>query len=102
MNIVLINPTPADHYSPCIRTLTAFLKMHGHTVRQIFLPADTYSHLHVREGYIMQMEQSMVKDLVRVPLLTGSCEREFVGGRVGEPLHAVQGRCRNSTCFGLR
>ena len=66
MNVVLINPTPADHYSPCIRTLTAYLKMHGHTVRQIFLPADTYSHLHVREGYIMQMEQSMVEDLVEL------------------------------------
>ena len=66
MNVVLINPTPADHYSPCIRTLTAYLKMHGHTVRQIFLPADTYSHLHVREGYIMQLEQSMVEDLVEL------------------------------------
>jgi len=64
MKIALINPTPADHYSPCIRSLTAFLKQHGHTVRQIFLPADTYAHLHVREGYIMQMPQSMVDDLV--------------------------------------
>jgi len=66
MNVVLINPTPADHYSPCIRTLAAFLKMHGHTVRQVFLPADTYAHLHVREGYIMQMEQTMVEDLVEL------------------------------------
>jgi radical SAM superfamily enzyme YgiQ (UPF0313 family) len=33
-------------------------------VRQIFLPADTYAHLHVREGYIMQMAQTMVDDLV--------------------------------------
>ena len=63
MHIVLINPTPADHYSPCIRALTAVLKAGGHTVRQIFLPADTYSHLHDREGHIMQMEQSMVDDL---------------------------------------
>lgn len=66
MHIVLINPTPADHYSPCIRALTAVLKAGGHTVRQIFLPADTYSHLHDREGHIMQMEQSMVDDLVRL------------------------------------
>ena len=64
MKIALVSPTPADHYSPCIRTLTAFLKLHGHQVRQIFLPADTYSHLHVREGYIMQMSQTMVEDLV--------------------------------------
>jgi radical SAM superfamily enzyme YgiQ (UPF0313 family) len=64
MKIALVSPTPADHYSPCIRTLTAFLKLHGHEVRQVFLPADTYSHLHVREGYIMQMPQSMVEDLV--------------------------------------
>ncbi len=66
MRIVLINPTPADHYSPCIRSLTAFLKQHGHSVRQIFLPADTYSHLHVNEGYIMQMAQTMVEDLVEL------------------------------------
>ncbi len=68
MHIVLINPTPADHYSPCIRALTAVLKANGHTVRQIFLPADTYSHLHERTGHIMQMEQSMVDELV------GLCE----------------------------
>ena len=29
-----------------------------------FSSADTYSHLHVREGYIMQMSQTMVEDLV--------------------------------------
>ena len=68
MYVVLINPTPADHYSPCIRTLTSALKQAGHRVRQIFLPADTYSHLHVNEGYIMQMPQTMVEDLV------GLCE----------------------------
>jgi anaerobic magnesium-protoporphyrin IX monomethyl ester cyclase len=66
MKIVMINPTPQDHYSPCIRTLTAFLKLHGHEVRQVFLPADTYAHLHVREGYIMQMAQTLVEDLVEV------------------------------------
>ena len=74
MHVVLINPTPADHYSPCIRTLSAFLKLHGHTVRMIFLPADTYSHLHVREGYIMQMPQTMSDDLVAL------CEgADFIG-----------------------
>jgi len=66
MNVVLINPTPADHYSPSIRSLAAFLKLHGHQVRLVFLPADTYSHLHVREGYIMQMPQTMVEDLVEL------------------------------------
>ncbi len=74
MRIALINPTPADHYSPCIRALTALLKQHGHSVRQIFLPADTYSHLHEREGHIMQMPQTMVADLV------GLCEDiDFIG-----------------------
>ncbi len=74
MKVVLINPTPADHYSPCIRSLASVLKANGHSVRQIFLPADTYSHLHVREGHIMQMEQSMVDDLVQL------CETaDFVG-----------------------
>ena len=66
MRVALINPTPADHYSPSIRMLTAVLKQHGHAVRQIFLPADTYAHLHVREGYIMQMPQTMVEDLVEL------------------------------------
>lgn len=66
MKISLINPTPADHYSPCIRTLSATLKQAGHDVRLIFLPADTYSHLHQREGYIMQMAQPMVDDLVEL------------------------------------
>ena len=28
MQVALINPTPADHYSPCIRALTALLKQH--------------------------------------------------------------------------
>ena len=64
MHVVLINPTPADHYSPCIRALSSVLKSNGHTVRHIFLPADTYSHLHEREGHIMQMEQSLVDDMV--------------------------------------
>jgi anaerobic magnesium-protoporphyrin IX monomethyl ester cyclase len=74
MRIALINPTPADHYSPCIRALTAILKQHGHSVRQIFLPADTYSHLHENEGHIMQMPQTMVEDLV------GLCKDiDFIG-----------------------
>ena len=64
MKISLINPTPADHYSPCIRTLSASLKQQGHEVRLIFLPADTYAHLHQREGYIMQMAQPMVDEVV--------------------------------------
>ena len=29
MKVALISPTPMDHYSPCIRTLTGYLKMHG-------------------------------------------------------------------------
>ncbi len=66
MRVALINPTPADHYSPAIRALKAVLKQAGHEVRMIFLPADTYSHLHVREGYIMQMPDSMVEDLVEL------------------------------------
>jgi radical SAM superfamily enzyme YgiQ (UPF0313 family) len=64
MNVVLINPTPADHYSPCIRALASMLKINGHKVRQVFLPADTYAHLHVREGFIMQLADSMIDDLV--------------------------------------
>ena len=44
MKVALISPTPMDHYSPCIRTLTAYLRQHGHEVRQIFLPADTYGN----------------------------------------------------------
>ena len=70
MRIALVSPTPMDHYSPCIRTLTAYLKLHGHEVRQIFLPADTYGHRFKeswRRGtwsHIMQLPQSMVSDLV--------------------------------------
>ena len=39
MKIALVSPTPMDHYSPCIRTLSGYLKLRGHSVRQIFLPA---------------------------------------------------------------
>src|SRR5687767_10433738 len=69
MKLALVSPTPMDHYSPCIRSLTAYLKQHGHSVRQIFLPADTYGH-RFKTGWrkdtwshIMQMPQTMVDDL---------------------------------------
>ena len=63
MKIALINPTPIDHYSPCIRTLSAHLKQHGHEVRLIFLPCDNYN-TRFDPGYIKQMKQSLVEDLV--------------------------------------
>ena len=63
MKIALINPTPIDHYSPCIRSLSAYLKQHGHEVRMIFLPCDNYSTRHT-PGAIKQMPQSLVDDLV--------------------------------------
>ena len=72
MKIALISPTPMDHYSPCIRTLTGYLKMHGHEVRQIFLPADTYGNRFKSSwrsntwSHIIQMPQSMVDDLVEL------------------------------------
>ncbi len=65
MRVALINPTPIDHYSPCIRTLAAYLKQHGHSVRLIFLPADNYT-TRFKPGFIKQMQQSLVDDLVRV------------------------------------
>jgi radical SAM superfamily enzyme YgiQ (UPF0313 family) len=63
MKIALLNPTPIDHYSPCIRSLSAFLKLHGHEVRMIFLPCDNYS-TRFTPGYIKQMKQELVDDLV--------------------------------------
>ena len=63
MKIALINPTPIDHYSPCIRSLSAYLKQHGHEVRMIFLPCDNYSTRHT-PGAIKQMPQSLADDLV--------------------------------------
>ncbi len=70
MKIALVSPTPMDHYSPCIRTLTSFVKLHGHEVRQIFLPADTYGHRFKQSwkngtySHILQMPDTMVDDLV--------------------------------------
>ena len=72
MKIALVSPTPMDHYSPCVRTLTSYLKLHGHEVRQIFLPADTYGHRFKESwkkgtwSHIMQMPDSMVSDLVNL------------------------------------
>jgi anaerobic magnesium-protoporphyrin IX monomethyl ester cyclase len=63
MKVALLNPTPIDHYSPCIRSLSAYLKLHGHEVRMIFLPCDNYS-TRFDPGYIKQMKQSLVDDLV--------------------------------------
>jgi anaerobic magnesium-protoporphyrin IX monomethyl ester cyclase len=63
VKVALLNPTPSDLYSPCIRSLTALLKRDGHEVRQIFLPADTYAHLHVNQGFVMQMGEAMVDEL---------------------------------------
>ena len=67
MRIALINPTGIDHYSPCIRTLTSYLKQHGHYVRQIFLPADTYESRWLdrsdKHFSIKQLSDTMVEDL---------------------------------------
>ncbi len=65
MRIALINPTPIDHYSPCIRSLTAFMKLHGHPTRQIFLPADNYE-TRFAPGYIKQCKQSLMDDMVEL------------------------------------
>ncbi len=63
MRVALINPTPIDHYSPCIRSLSAFLKARGHHCRMIFLPADNYN-TRFEPGHIKQMKQSLVEDLL--------------------------------------
>ena len=63
MQIALINPTPSDHYSPCIRMLTSYLKLHGHSVRQLFVPADQIKHRH-EEAHIMQLAQTLIDDIV--------------------------------------
>lgn len=65
MKIALINPTPIDHYSPCIRTLSSYLKQHGHQVRMIFLPADNYT-TRFQPGYIKQMQQSLVDEMTEL------------------------------------
>ncbi|RME25546.1 MAG: radical SAM protein [Deltaproteobacteria bacterium] len=65
MKVALINPTPSDHYSPCIRMLTAYLKLHGHQVRQIFVPADQIKHRH-ETAHIMQLAQTMIDDIVEL------------------------------------
>ena len=65
MRVALINPTPIDHYSPCTRTLASYLKQHGHDVRQIFLPSDNYN-TRFQPGYIKQMKQSLVDDMVKL------------------------------------
>jgi anaerobic magnesium-protoporphyrin IX monomethyl ester cyclase len=78
VRVALINPTPIDHYSPCIRSLAGYLKAHGHHVKMIFLPADNYN-TRFEPGFIKQMEQSLVEgvldqlddiDLVGVSFLT--------------------------------
>ena len=77
MKIALINPTPLDHYSPCIRTLSAWMKQHGHDVRMIFLPADTYGSRWEDlegKGNIKQMPDSMVDQLLDLVE-----DRDFVG-----------------------
>jgi len=67
MRIALLNPTGIDHYSPCLRHLTSYLKARGHHVRQIFLPADTYeSRWKDRKDEtfsIKQLADPMVEDL---------------------------------------
>ena len=63
MKVALINPTPMDHYAPCLRALSAWLKVHGHTTRLIFLPADTYG-VRFDHGHIMQIPQGMVSDVL--------------------------------------
>jgi radical SAM superfamily enzyme YgiQ (UPF0313 family) len=63
MKIALINPTPIDHYAPCIRALSASLRRAGHTTRLIFLPADTYGH-RFEKNHITQIASSMVSDLL--------------------------------------
>ena len=65
MKVALINPTPMDHYSPCIRTLSSHLKQNGHDTRLIFLPADTYGN-RFKMSHIMQMPQTMVDDLLEL------------------------------------
>jgi anaerobic magnesium-protoporphyrin IX monomethyl ester cyclase len=64
MKVALVSPTPADHYSPCIRSLAAYLKQHGHQVRQIFLPCDTVTYKF--DTQILQMPQGMVDQLTEL------------------------------------
>jgi len=67
MKIALLNPTGIDHYSPCIRHLASYLKVHGHEIRQIFLPADTYESRwkdrNDKTFSIKQLADPMVEDL---------------------------------------
>ena len=65
MKVALINPTPMDHYAPCLRTLSAYLRAHGHDTRIIFLPADTYGRRFDKgTAAIIQAPQSMVEDML--------------------------------------
>ena len=67
MRVALLNPTGIDHYSPCTRHLTSYLKMHGHEVRQIFLPADTFESRwkdrHDQHFSIKQLNDTMIEAL---------------------------------------
>ena len=72
MKIALINPTPMDHYSPCIRTLSSYLRAHGHQTKLIFLPADTYGNRFKSSwrgdtwSHLMQLPDTMIADLVEL------------------------------------
>ena len=63
MKVALINPTPMDHYSPGLRVLAKHLKLHGHSARIIFVPADTYG-VRFDSADIMQLPQSMIRDVI--------------------------------------
>jgi anaerobic magnesium-protoporphyrin IX monomethyl ester cyclase len=65
MKVALVNPTPLDHYAPCVRALSARLRQQGHTTRLIFLPADTYGH-RFEKNHITQLASSMVADVLEL------------------------------------
>ncbi|MBN1336890.1 MAG: B12-binding domain-containing radical SAM protein [Deltaproteobacteria bacterium] len=63
MKVALVNPTPMDHYAPCIRALSSSLRVHGHDTRLILLPADTYGARFDR-AHVAQHPESLVQDVL--------------------------------------
>ena len=61
-----------DNYRPFIRTLSSYLRAHGHETRLIFLPADTYGNRFKSSwrgdtwSHLMQLPDTMIADLVEL------------------------------------
>lgn len=65
MRITLVAPTPPDVAAFGVRTLSAFLKQHGHTVNCIFLPGGVEEYKHTA-GFTYRYQAHIVNKVVEL------------------------------------